>query len=321
MVTPEKLYIGLDVGRTIRGALIRYDGTVLTQQRVVSEVRDPQTFIDQLVKMIRGLQSSVSGESQVTAVGIGWPGLVNLRVNRLEVAPNMLDVSGLDLYRELRAATGLAVVFDNDANAGVYGEWRCGAAREFRDVFYLAIGTGIGAGMILDGQLHRGTLGFAGEFGHCKIDTEGLECGCGSAGCLETVASGPNIVRRVREQLFSDPSFSISQLAKDMEGTLTCEQIFQAAKQRDQLACMVLRETGMYLGAAVANVINLLNVEIVVIGGGVMAGGDLLLEPVREEARKRTISSAYDCCRVVAGQLGQDAGIIGAAMLARDAVG
>jgi glucokinase len=173
--------------------------------------------------------------------------------------------------------------------------------------------------LILGGKLHRGSLGFAGEFGHCKIEIAGLECACGSMGCLETLASGPNIVRRVREQLFSDPSFSVSQLASDMEGTLTCERIVQAAMEEDELALSVLRETGVFLGTAVASIINLLNVEIVVFGGGVMAAGELLLGPVREEARKRTVPPAYECCRIVAAKLGQDAGIIGAAMLARDA--
>jgi glucokinase len=312
------LYIGLDIGRTIRGAVVRGDSTILERRQVVTEVRDPRAFVKQLVDMLEDLAGGGVGQGKVSSVGIGWPGLVNQRLRRLEVTPNMLDLSSVDLYAELTREIGLPIVFENDANAGAYGEWRSGAARGLNDVLYVALGTGIGCGLILGGQLQRGSLGFGGEIGHFKIEPGGLECGCGSTGCLETMVSGPNIVRRVREHLFSDPSFSVSQLARDMEGTLTCERIKQAARENDDLARAVLGETGVFVGMAISSLINLLNVEMVVIGGGVMTDGEVLLEPIRQETRARTIAPSFDCCRIVAGRLGQDAGIIGAAMLARD---
>jgi glucokinase len=244
--------------------------------------------------------------------------MVNHRTQRIEANPNLVDVSSFDLHAELERATGLPVVVDNDANVAAYGEWRAGAATGSTDVFYITMGTGIGAGLILGGELQRGSQGFAGEFGHFKIDMEGLECACGSTGCLETVASGPNIVRRVREQLFSDPSFSVSKLARDMEGKLTNERVVQAAIEDDELAMTVLKETGRVLGMAVASIMNLLNVEVVVLGGGVMAAGELILKPLRDEAEKGTVAPSFDCCRIVPAELGQDAGIIGAALLARD---
>jgi glucokinase len=314
----DKFYLGLDVGRTIRGAVIREDGSILRQERVISEVSNPRIFIDQLIDVINNLKSSDEAEGRVAAVGIGWAGLVNQRAQRIEANPNLVDVSSFDLHAELEKATGLSIVIDNDANVAAYGERCCGAAKGFDDVFYVTMGTGIGAGLILGGKLQRGSRGFAGEFGHFKIELGGLECACGSTGCLETLASGPNIVRRVREQLFSDPSFSVSQLARDMEGTLTGERVMQAAMENDELAVSVLKETGLILGAAVASIINLLNVEAVVLGGGVMAAGDLILEPIRKEALRATMRASFDCCRIVAAQLGQDAGIIGAALLARD---
>jgi glucokinase len=200
-----------------------------------------------------------------------------------------------------------------------YGEWRSGAARGCRDVFFITMGTGIGAGLILDGQLQRGSRGFAGEFGHFKVVLDGLECGCGSTGCLETLASGPNIVRRVREQLFSDPSFSLSSLARDMEGTLTGERVVRAAMEKDELALSVLRETGRILGAAIASVINLLNIERIVLGGGVMEAGDLILNPIIREAGRRAFQPCFEATQIVAAALGTDAVSIGAAMLARDA--
>jgi glucokinase len=319
MMPEEKHYLGLDVGRTIRGALVREDGHIVEQRRVVAEVRNPRVFIDQLIDVVNGLRGS-GREAQVIAAGVGWAGLVNQEAQRIEVMPNLVDASSFDLHEELQAALGLPVIFDNDANAGAYGEYRCGAARGFEDVFYVTMGTGIGAGLILDGRMQRGSRGFAGEFGHFKVEMEGLECACGSTGCLETLASGPNIVRRVREQLFSDPAFSISKLASDMEKTLVCERVVEAAMEEDELARSVLRETGAYLGMAIASVINLLNVEVVVLGGGVMAAGELILGPIREETQKRTMPPSYDCCRIVAAELEQDAGIIGAALLARDAL-
>jgi glucokinase len=321
MTSTEQLYLGLDVGRTIRGAVVSEQGDIRTQRRVVAEVRDPRVFIDQLIEIIDELKSSTEADGKVKGAGIGWAGLVNQRSQRIEATPNLVDVSRFDIRSELELATGVRVVFDNDANAAAYGEWRRGAARGFNDVLYITMGTGIGSGLILGGQLQRGSRGFAGELGHYKLELEGLECACGGTGCLETLASGPNIVRRVRERLFDDPAFSISQLASDMEGKLTAERVVRAAMEEDELARVVLSETGRFLGTAVASIVNLLNVEVVVIGGGVMAAGELILEPIREEARKSTITPAFECCRIVPAELGQDAGIIGAALLARDALG
>ncbi len=315
----ENTYIGIDVGRQIRGALVRDDGTILQQQKVVAEVSDPQIFIKQLTDVINGLRQSEEAQGRAAAAGIGWAGMVNHRQQRVEITPNMIDISAFDLHDELQQATSLPIVFDNDANVAAYGEWRCGAAKDCSDVFFITMGTGIGSGLILGNQLQRGTRGFAGEFGHFKIGG-GLECACGSVGCLETLASGPNIVRRVREQLFSDPAFSLSRLAQDMAGVINFERVVQAALEEDQLALSVLEETAKTLGAAIASVINLLNVEVVVIGGGVMTAGELILNPIREEVFKDAIAPAHACCRIVAAELGQQAGIIGAALLARDSM-
>jgi glucokinase len=315
----DDFYIGLDVGRTIRAALLTGGGEVVLQHRVVSEVSNPRIFIDQLIDVINLVRSTREADHRVRAAGIGWAGLVNHGKQRIEANPNLLDVSSYDLHGELERTTGLPVVIDNDANMAAYGEWRCGAARASQNAFFITMGTGIGSGLILGGQLQRGSRGFAGEFGHFKVELDGLECACGSTGCLETLASGPNIVRRVREKLFSDPAFSVSQLARDMEDTLTAQRVFEAAASADGLAVSVLNETGRILGHAVASVINLLNVEVVVLGGGLMSEGTLLLDSVRTYAKQAAVPAAYDCCRIVAAELGSDAGIIGAALMASDA--
>src|SRR5262249_36574612 len=149
---------------------------------------------------------------------------------------------------ELKQATGLPVVFDNDANAAAYGEWQCGAARGARDLIYITLGTGIGAGIVQGGRLQRGSHGFAGEFGHLKITVEGLECSCGSSGCLATAASGPNVVRRTRERLFAGAGYALSPRAEQMRGKLTCEDVAEAAIDGDRLGRSILSETGLYLG-------------------------------------------------------------------------
>jgi glucokinase len=314
------LFIGVDIGRTIRAALVDEAGRIWLQSRVLAERRDPRAFLGQVIAVLRALRDSEAARGRVAAIGIGWPGLIDRQTPRIALASHLVDLTACDVYGEIREALDVPLVFENEANAAAYGEWACGAAHGFRDVFYVTIGTGIGAALILDGRVHRGAHGFAGEFGHVKVEPRGIECGCGGRGCLETIASGPNIVRRVRERLFSDPAFSLSPLAAQMEGTLTVPHIVQAALEGDELARAVLRETGRYFGLAIANVLNLLDVEMVCLGGPVMLAGEILLDAVRKEARKHTLRVIFERCRFTIGALGQDAGIIGAALLAREAV-
>src|SRR5438105_976529 len=148
--------------------MIGADGAIISQARVVSEVSNPRVFINQLVEIINQLANEADGR-QAAAAGIGWAGLINRSTQRAEANPNLVDMSSFDLHRELEAATRLPIIIDNDANMAAYGEWRSGAARGCRDVFFITMGTGIGAGLILDGQLQRGSRGFAGEFGHFKV--------------------------------------------------------------------------------------------------------------------------------------------------------
>ena len=182
-------------------------------------------------------------------------------------------------------ATGLRVELENDANAAAYGEFKVGAGKGSRDIFYMMIGDGIGGAIILDGKLWTGSSGFAGEVGHITIDAEGLECICGNTGCLETVASAPSIVRRARERLNRDSTSSLSRLglAKDF----TASDVAHEANEGDDFALMMIERTGKYIGTGVANVINLLNIERIVLGGGVMDAGQLILNPIIQEAKRR----------------------------------
>ena len=184
-------------------------------------------------------------------------------------------------------------------------------------MFYMSIGKGIGGAIILDGKLWTGASGLAGEVGHITIDTEGLDCICGNTGCLETVASAPNIVRRARERLDRDSTSSLSRLALHKE--FTADDVAHEAKNGDDFSLMMIERTGKFIGTGVASVINLLNIECIVLGGGVMDAGDLILKPIIQEAKRRAFQPCFEATRIVAGTLGKDASAIGAALLARGA--
>ena len=294
----------------MHAALMTEDGRVLERREAVLE-RDVLTA--QVVRTVAELRDVSPG---VAALGIGIPGLVNPRTDRVVISPDLPSVVRGDLHTELVQATGLKVELWNDANAAAYGEYKAGAGQGSRDMFYVTIGPGIGGALIINGNLWLGSSGFAGEFGHITIDTEGIECVCGNAGCLETVASAPNIVRRANERLYRDSTSSLSMLAVNKD--FTAADIAREARNGDDFAMLMMERTGKYIGAAVASVINLLNIERVVLGGGVMEAGDLILNPIIREAGRRSFQPCFEATQIVLAALGTGAVSIGAAMLARD---
>lgn len=314
------LFIGVDLGGTIIDAgLVDGDGTIYEERQAETESEDAQPLLRQLLSIVRELQSSPLAQGRVAAVGVGLPGLVNLESHQIVVLPNLPDLASVDVYGEMRSVTDLPVVFDNDANAAAYGEMLCGAGRGARHLLYVHLGTGVGSGLIFNGKVWRGASGYAGEFGHMTISPEdGIECACGNVGCLETVCSAPNIARRARERLYRDRTSSLSRLSIPRDRELTSEDVARAAVGGDEMAQVIMDRTGMFLGIALAGVINLLNIEAVVIGGDVMAAGDLLLKPIIEHTRRRAFPPSFAACRIVASGLGKYAGVVGAALLARD---
>jgi glucokinase len=315
----DSVFIGIDLGgTTLKGALVSSGGEILQGIRIETEQENSELLFKQIVDAVRSLREDAVSGDRVAGIGIGIPGLVNRKTNRIEVMPNLPALAARDLIGELQSETGLPVALDNDANSAAYGELQAGAARGRQEVFFVTLGTGIGSGLIINGQIYRGATGFAGEFGHMTIDPEGIECACGNIGCLETIASGPNIVRRTRERLYRDRTSSLSRLAIPRDRELTAEDIARAAREGDEMAQVMMERTGMFLGIAIAAVINLLNVEMVVMGGGVMEAGDLILKPTVKETRRRAFPPSFNSCEVVIAQLGPQAGMIGAALMARD---
>ena len=311
MSTPRTNFIGINVSGThARAALIDDEGRIIKGN--VSDIT-PKNSIAQLAAMVEELRS---GQGTVSAIGVALPGLVNRQTDQV-VAPRDLPSRMVeDLHGQLTRATGLRVELENDANAAAYGEYKVGAGRGSRNLFYMMIGNGIGGAIILDGKLWTGASGFAGEVGHITIDTEGLQCVCGNTGCLETVASAPSIVRRARERLNRDSTSSLSRLA--LNKSFTAEDVAHQANEGDDFAMMMIERTGKYIGTGVASVINLLNIERIVLGGGVMDAGSLILNPIIHEVKRRAFQPCFEATEIVAAKLGLDAAPIGAAMLARD---
>ena len=203
----ESSFIGIDLsGLKLRAATVSGDGVIGERREAPVQ---PEGLVAQVTQVVNDLRQSTTG---IGAVGIAIPGLVNRQSDRVIASRYLPATVHEDLHAEVMEKTGLRVELENDANAAAYGEYKIGAGRGSRDLFYITIGEGIGGAIILDGKLWTGASGFAGEVGHITIDTEGAECQCGNTGCLETVASAPNIVRRANERLHQDSTSSLSKL-------------------------------------------------------------------------------------------------------------
>jgi glucokinase len=295
-------YIGIDIGGTaIKAALTDDTGVVLETTKAPT----PADSLQDLLATVSSLVTNLKNKRSVAGVGVGVAGLLNARTRVLETSPNIPGIFQVNLEEKLRDALSIHVVTENDAKAGAYGEWAAGAGKGLKNMAYLTIGTGLGCGLVLGGQMYRGTSGYAGELGHTVVEQGGRPCACGSQGCLETRVSATGIMLTARDRNV-DPSVTSAEVLYDMaiNGDATARSIFE--------------DTGRYLGIACSNLMNLLNPEAIVVGGGVMASGDLLLNAARAESQRRAFPSSARDCPIVQSQLWPDSGTIGAAMLARD---
>ena len=310
----EDYFAGIDVcDATMRAVVISAGGSVVARRELEGKT-------DDLVPQIANLLAPLRESKKIKSVGVGIPGLVNRETDRVLFSTGLPSAALGDLHSDLMKATGLRFELENDANAAAYGEYHAGAGRGANDLFYIGIGDRVGGAIILGGKLWVGASGCAGEVGHITIDTEGIECVCGNTGCLETVAAAPNVVRRASERLDRDSTSSLSRLSLSENG-FTVRDLTREALNGDDFSAMMIERTGKYIGTAVASVINLLSIERVVLGGGVMDAGDLILKPIIEEAKRRAFQPCFDATKIVAAELGTDSVAIGAALLARDARG
>ena len=309
------LAVGIDIGGTkIAGGVVDERGTILATARRES----PATDTDAIERNVEDLVAELWAGHEVVAVGVGAAGFVDSKRSTVMFAPN-LAWRDEPLRSDLEKRIDLPVVIENDANAAAWGEFTFGAGEDVEDTLLVTVGTGVGGGIVLNGQLHRGAFGVAAEIGHMRVVPDGRICGCGNRGCWEQYASGTALVRETRE-LAREGSLIARSLVDRAGGVdrIDGPLITEAARAGDYFAQEQLASLGKWLGEGIASLTAVLDPAVVVIGGGVSEAGDLLLDPVRAHFKANLTGRHYRPeLEVRAALLGNKAGMIGAADLAR----
>jgi glucokinase len=303
----------VDLGGThLRAATVSGDGQIhFRHKQNTPRAESPNEIVSAIVQAARERQAVAAGQT-IRAISVVVPGTVNVAEGIVVKAPNVSSLDGFPLAAALTDELNLPAVVENDANAAAVGEMWQGAGRGRTAIVCVTLGTGVGGGIILDGKLWRGVNDSAAEIGHMCVDPfGGVACTCGSRGCLEVYASATAIVRMTRE---ARPRHPNSILRSNVE--LTSEAIYRAGVAGDELALEVFRRMGIYLGIGLANLINILNPEMIVIGGGVVNGWSLFEKHVSHEVAERAFPIPAAQVKIVPAECGDDAGLLGAARLA-----
>lgn len=317
----KKWIVGVDLGGTnIVVGVLPIDGgngNVFAERNVPTEAQRGAKFV---VDRINGLIEDSMAEiistqggtrDDFAGVGIGSPGPLNRATGTVINTPN-LGWRNFPLRDLIANCVGLPATLDNDANCATYGEWWLGAGRNVDTLVGVTLGTGIGGGIVLNGEIFHGVSDAAGEIGHMTIEANGRKCKCGNYGCLEAYASGPAIALRAVEGIESGAESLLPALVNGKLEEITAATVYEGVVLGDPYANDVMRETAKLLGAGVANIINVLNPAMVVIAGGVTRAGDHLFSPLRAEVRRRSFKSSQEACQIVSAQLPGTAGLIGA---------
>lgn len=308
----QKQYLVVDVGGThVRTAVARPDGTLLGRLDEPTPIDGPESVMERIVEMAADStrQAGTTIEDLIRAV-VAAPGPVDRQKGIVFSPPNMPGWETVALGPELETRLRMPVTIENDANVAALGEFHFGAARFARYAVYMTISTGIGGGVVDDGHLLTGSGGTAGEIGHMTIDRHGPVCSCGNVGCLEASASGSSIARRFREAVESGRETAIT------DETPSAADIARAAQEGDNLAREIFLDAADAIGTGVANVINLFNPDVVVLGGGVTKTGPLLFDTVESVVARRALPTAGQLARIVPAELGDDVGLVGALAVA-----
>ncbi|MBI4777352.1 ROK family protein [Candidatus Desantisbacteria bacterium] len=311
----QKLVIGLDIGGTkIDVGIIEASGKILRKIRILTNIHEGldaivQRIYDAIEKITDGIKTPIRG------IGIGAPGQVDVKNGIVLFAPN-LGWKNINLKKIIYERYRLPVEIENDANCGALAEAKLGAGSGANSLIWITVGTGIGGGIIIDGKLMQGA-GFAGgEIGHMTMKKNGLVCGCGNKGCLETLSAGPAIIHQIRKKIISGTQTNILKMVDNDLNKITVGITSEAADMGDNLSLQILNRAGEYLGIGVANLVNILNPEAIILGGGVMeAAGRHLLKIIKDTVQNRALSQAKDNLRIELAKLGSDAGLIGASLL------
>ncbi len=308
--------VGVDVGGTkISAGLVDERGHVLARDRTESPATDPAEIVNTIGKLVK----SLAGSYEVEAVGVCAAGFIDKQRAIVVFAPN-LAWRDEPLKERLQEELHLPVVVENDANAAAWGEFTFGAGEDVEDLLMLTIGTGVGGGVVIDGELVRGGFGMGGEVGHIQMVPDGVKCGCGNLGCLESYGSGSALVRMTRERAVESPdaASTVVELAGGDISKISGPLVTEAARAGDAFAIARLAEVGDWIGQGVATLTAVLDPNVVVIGGGVSEAGELLLEPIRASFESHvTVRSHRPMLEVRQARLGNAGGMVGVADLAR----
>src|SRR5919112_4411165 len=265
--------IGVDVGGTkIAAAVVSPEGKILNEVRYPTQAVPPNRLVETIAQAI----TEVKDGFEVSGVCLAVPGLILATENKVIFSPNLHEIEDIRLDEEIEDRTGLRVTVENNANAAAWGEFRYGSGADVDHQVFITLGTGVGGGVITHGVLLRGAQGAGGELGHVTLDPTGPRCGCGNRGCLEALASGTAIRRRAREIASEQPYSALGRLAVGRE--VLGEDVSRLAGEGDEASISVLEETGRWLGIGLAGFVNILNPEVIVVGGGAMEAGGLIFK-------------------------------------------
>jgi glucokinase len=315
----KKWYVGVDIGgTTIKMAFVTSEGEIVTKWEIPTNKEDGGKHITSDIARAIDEKCEELGETKeiLFSIGLGAPGFINMDTGFIYQAVN-IGWKDFPLKDQLEEETGLSVTVDNDANIAALGEMWTGAGDGASNLLCITLGTGVGGGIIANGQILHGVNGMAGEIGHyTSIAEGGAPCNCGKTGCLETIASATGISRLAEEGVQNHPDSALK-FVFEQNQTISSKDVFDAAKSEDKLAVSILDEVCFHLGLALANLANALNPEKIVLGGGVSKAGDILLTYLEEHFKRFALRRVAEGCEFKIATLGNDAGVIGGAWLAK----
>ena len=311
--------LAIDLGGTkIRTALISNKGKIMAKEYSL-------TLADEGLEAVTGriisgidrlLRLKNLAPSQLHSISIAAAGAIDSEKGLITSSPNLPGWCDVPLRDIVKSKYGVDTFLMNDASAAALGEHEFGAGKGVNNLIYLTVGTGIGGGIIIDGKLYLGPSGSAGEIGHMTIDVNGQRCSCGNTGCLETLASGTAMAKEAIKRIKQGEKSSLTEIVGGKIENITAETVEVAARGGDSLASEVISEAATYLGVGMVNLVNIFNPEMIIVGGGVAKMGDLLLNPVRQVVQVRAFQLPTQAVRIVQAQLGDDSGLLGAAVFA-----
>ncbi|MBI5634527.1 MAG: ROK family protein [Nitrospirae bacterium] len=304
MTATKKYAIGIDLGGTnLRVALVSEDGEIARKIKTPSS----EPVLDAILLAIEEIK-----QTDIVGIGLGVAGLIDRKRGRVFISPNLHAIEGIDLVREIRNRFNVPVMIENDANVAALGEKTAGAGKGFDNFVLLTLGTGIGGGIIHKGKL----LDVSAEIGHMSINADAEKCPCGNIGCLETYASARAMIAKAVIMLEKDNESILKECCKGSIYKITPEDIYRAALEGDALSREILKDAGRFLGVGIANIINIMSPEAIILTGGLVGAWNIYVQEAIKEASRRAFKELFDAVKIIPSSLGDDAGIVGAASLA-----